>query len=216
MRLGRSDFWLGTRWLYLDLKNRFEVEGVPQLNNLERATRASGLGLSLEFDSRDNIFTPSRGWTGSFEATFFDPNWGSDTRFQSYRGYAFVYVPIEREFVIAGRVDGRAVEGQVPFFMLPFVDLRGVPVARLQDRRTGVLETELRWNVTPRWAAIGFIGAGRAWGTTTSFSEGTDTTAYGVGFRYLIAKRLGLYAGLDVARSTQDRAVYIQIGSAWR
>ncbi|HSB22023.1 MAG TPA: BamA/TamA family outer membrane protein, partial [Burkholderiaceae bacterium] len=186
VRLGRSDVWFVGRWNYLDLTNRFDVEGAPALSNLERANRASGLGLSLEVDTRDNIFTPSRGWTGSLDATFYDPDWGSDTRFQSYRAHAFMYFPVGHEFVVAGRVDGRAASGQVPFYMLPFVDLRGVPVARLQDRRTGVLETELRWNVTPRWAATGFVGAGKAWGATSSFSDGTDTTAYGVGFRYLI------------------------------
>jgi len=216
VRLGDSDVWLVARWNYLDLTNRFDVEGAPASGNLERASRASGLGLSVEVDTRDNIFTPSRGWTGSLDATFYDPDWGSDTRFQSYRGHAFMYFPVGREFVIAGRIDARVAEGRVPFYLLPFVDLRGVPAARLQDTRTGVLETEVRWNVTRRWAAIGFVGAGKAWGAVHSFSDGTDTTAYGVGFRYLIAKRLGLYVGLDVARSTQDRAIYIQVGSAWR
>ncbi|HEU5295747.1 MAG TPA: BamA/TamA family outer membrane protein [Burkholderiaceae bacterium] len=216
MRLAQSDVWLGARWVYLDLTNRFDFEGAPGLGSLERASRASGLGLSLEYDSRDNIFTPSRGWTGSLDATFYDPSWGSDTRLQSYRGYAFMYFPIGGEFVIAGRVDGRAADGVVPFFMLPFVDLRGVPAARLQDRRAGVIETEVRWNITPRWAAIGFVGGGRAWGTTTNFSDGSGTSAYGVGFRYLIAKRLGMYAGIDVAKSTLDHAIYLQVGSAWR
>jgi len=216
MRLGQSDFWLGARWVYLDLNSRFDVEGAPGLSGLDRAKRDSGLGLSVEFDSRDNIFTPSRGWTGSIDATFYDPKWGSDTRFQSYRGYAFMYFPIGREYVVAGRIDGRVANGDVPFYMLPFVDLRGVPAARLQDARTGVLETEVRWNITPRWAAIGFVGGGRAWGTTTSFSNGNGTSAYGVGFRYLIAKRLGMYAGIDVAKSTLDHAIYLQVGSAWR
>jgi hypothetical protein len=32
----------------------------------------------------------------------------------------------------------------------------------------------------------------------------------------LIARRLGIYAGMDFAWSTQDHAVYIQVGNAWR
>jgi len=181
-----------------------------------RTARTSGLGVSLEADTRDNIFTPSRGWTGSVDATFFDAAWGSDARFQSYRAHAFGYWPIGKSIVLGGRIDGRGVEGDAPFYMLPFVDLRGVPVARLQDRRTAVVETEVRWNVTPRWAVVGFVGGGRAWGTTTSFSDGTDTVAKGVGFRYLIARRLGMYVGVDWAWSTQDHAFYIQVGNAWR
>jgi hypothetical protein len=214
-RLGDSDMWVVARWNYLDLRSRFDLEAdAARFGDIVRSARSSGLGLSLEVDSRDNIFTPSRGWKGSLDLTWYDPDWGSDTRFRSYRAHAFAYWPLAREFVLAGRIDGRAAEGEVPFYMLPYIDLRGVPAFRLQDRRTAVLETEARWNLTPRWALIGFIGAGRAWGSVSS--EGTDTVARGVGFRYQIARRLGLYAGIDVAKSTQDQAIYLQTGSAWR
>ena len=172
------------RWNILDLTNRFDTEGqAAALGPLVRANRASGLGLSLEVDTRDNIFTPSHGWTGSLDATSYSPNWGSDTHFQSYRAHAFGWWPATKSLVLAGRIDGRAVDGEVPFYMLPFIDLRGVPAFRLQDRRTAVLETEARWNLTPRWALIGFVGAGRAWGTTKDWSDGTHTVSKGVGFR---------------------------------
>jgi hypothetical protein len=217
MRLGSSDAWLVGRWNYLDLSSRFDQEeAVPQLGQIVRTDRASGLGVSLEVDTRDNIFTPSRGWTGSIDLTFYDPHWGSDTRLQSYRAHAFAYLPVSSSLVLGGRIDGRAANGDVPFYMLPYVDLRGVPALRLQDERTAVAETEARWNLTPRWALIGFVGAGRAWGTKTEFSQGTDTVAKGVGFRYLIARRLGMYIGIDWAWSTQDHAVYLQVGNAWR
>jgi len=181
-----------------------------------KTSRASGAGLSLEYDSRDNIFTPSRGVKADLEGTFYDPAIGSDTRFQTYRAHAFGWWPLNRSFVLAGRVDGRAATGDAPFYMLPFVDLRGVPIARLQDERVAVVETELRWNLTPRWALVGFVGDGRVWGFGRSFSEGTGTLAGGAGFRYQIARKLGLYVGLDFARSSVDQAVYIQVGNAWR
>jgi hemolysin activation/secretion protein len=63
---------------------------------------------------------------------------------------------------------------------------------------------------------IGFAGAGRAWGTSNSFSDGTKAASVGAGFRYLMARRLGLYVGLDVAKSNYDHAFYIQVGNAWR
>ena len=40
--------------------------------------------------------------------------------------------------------------------------------------------------------------------------------AGGAGFRYLIARKLGLYTGIDVARGPETTAFYIQVGSAWR
>jgi hypothetical protein len=215
MRLGGSDWWVVGRWNYLDLKSRFDIEN-PVVQDLVRTDVASGLGISLEVDTRDNIFTPSRGGTGSVDLTFHDPDWGSDTRFESYRARAFAYWPVSKSLVLAGRLDGRAAEGEVPFFMLPYVDLRGLPALRLQDRRTAVAETEARWNFTPRWAMVGFVGVGRAWGTTSDFDEGADTVNRGFGVRYLIARRLGMYVGVDWAWSTQDKAFYIQVGNAWR
>jgi hypothetical protein len=217
VRLGESDTWLVGRWNYFDLKNTFDP-GAPGglVGAVEGASRASGLGASLETDTRDTIFTASRGYKAGLDLTFYDPAIGSDQRFQAWRAYGFRYWPLGKSFVLGGRADARAVGGDAPFYMLPYVDLRGVPIARLQDRRTAVVETELRWNVDARWSLVGFLGAGRVWGTRTDFSEGTDTVTSGAGFRYLLARRLGMSVGVDWARSTQDHGVYLQVGSAWR
>ena len=217
VRLGDTNAWFVAKWNYFDLKNTFDVPGQSgQFVDPTRHSKASGLGVSLEYDSRDNIFTPNRGWTGSLDATFYDPDIGSDTRFQSYRTHVFAYLPATKDLVIGLRADGRAAEGDVPFYMLPFVDLRGVPAMRLQDTRTAVLETELRWNLDHRWALIGFLGGGKAWGSRDDFSDGASTVSKGAGFRYLIASKLGIYVGMDMAWSTQDKAWYIQVGNAWR
>lgn len=217
-RLGDSDNWLGLRWIFLDLDSKLDLSKDPRsgLSPDQTTRRTSGIGLTLEHDTRDNIFTPSKGWTGALDATFYSPDFGSDTRFQSYRGHVFAYFPIAKSVVLGGRLDGRAVSGRTPFYMLPFIDMRGVPAARYQDERTAVVETELRWDVTPRWAAVGFVGAGRAWGRSTDFSEAENVISRGVGFRYLIASRLGLWVGLDYAKGPEDGTWYIQVGNAWR
>jgi hypothetical protein len=36
------------------------------------------------------------------------------------------------------------------------------------------------------------------------------------GFRRLVARRLGIYMGIDVAKGLEETAFYIQMGSAWR
>jgi hypothetical protein len=87
---------------------------------------------------------------------------------------------------------------------------------RFQERNVAVLETEVRYDIDERWSLVAFVGAGRAWGERVSFEDAGRPVAGGGGFRYLIARRLGLYAGIDYAKSTFDEAVYIQVGSAWR
>ena len=217
-RLGQSDNWLGLRWIYMNLNSKLDISGNPfaNLQPNDATRKASGIGLTLEHDSRDNIFTPTNGWTGALDATFYDPDWGSATTFQSYRGHVFSYWPVSKTVVVAGRLDGRSARGRVPFYMLPFIDMRGIPAARYQDQNTAVVETEVRWDFTSRWAAIGFIGAGRAWGRNTAFGDVGSAVSKGVGARYLIARKLGLWVGVDYARGPEGNTGYIQVGSAWR
>jgi len=104
----------------------------------------------------------------------------------------------------------------VPFYQLPSIDLRGIAYGRFQNQNVGMLEAELRFRVASRWTVLGFAGAGRDWGRHTGFSDATSETTRGVGFRYTIARKLGLDVGIDWARGPDDNAYYLQVGTAWR
>lgn len=217
-RLGQSNNWIVGRWIYLDLDATFDPSRPqPVLPAPSRNVTSSGLGGSIEHDSRDNFFSAGAGWKGSLEAMFYSPSWASDNEYETYRALAFGYVPVGKDFILGAKGDVRSANGDVPFYQLPFIELRGVPVARYQDRRTLASEFELRWNATPRWSFLGFVGSGRAWGSgDKAFGDAGTVTSGGVGFRYLVARRLGILAGLDIAKSAENTAIYIQAGSAWR
>ena len=216
-RLGESNNFVAGRWIYLDLDASFDASRQPPVIAPRAQTvRSSGLGLAFEHDSRDNIFTPSRGWKGNIDAVFYSPDIGSDNKYETYHAHLYGYFPFARQFVLGTRLDARSARGDVPFYQLPYIDLRGIPAARYQDENAGVAEAELRWNVDPRWALIGFFGTGRTWGSSKNSGDADSVNAWGVGFRYLIARRLGLYMGADIAKGPEDTAFYIQAGSAWR
>lgn len=216
-RIGERDLFVGLAWIYMDMDIGFDIASDrDRFQPHELATRSSGLGLSLEYDTRDNPFTPSRGWLGMIEGNYYLPGIGSDTAFQSYRGHAYGYWPLGSRLVLGGRADARWANGDIPFYRLPYIDLRGIGSARYQDTRAAVLETELRWNLTRRWALIGFVGAGRTWGRHNSFSDGSSQVSKGAGVRYLIARQLGMHVGVDYAWGPEDDTFYIQVGSAWR
>jgi len=222
-RLGEQDLFVGLAWIYMDLDISFDVDSDrEQFTPKELSERTSGLGLSLEFDNRDNTFTPNSGWLGMVEGNFYDDLIGSDVDFQSYRSHAFGYLPFGKlaaggnRFVLGGRADVRWANGDIPFYRLPYIDLRGIGSARYQDTRAATLETELRWNLTPRWAVIGFVGGGRTWGRHNSFGDGQTEVSKGTGVRYLLARQLGLYTGIDYAWGPEDETFYVQVGSAWR
>lgn len=216
-RAGNDHLYAGFNWVYMDLDLAFETESDAGLFRDPRLSRRnSGLGLSLEYDSRDSMFTPARGWLGAVDGTWYHDTVGSDSNFRLYRGRTHAYFPLGEDFVLGGRVDLRVAQGDVPFYRLPYIDLRGIGAARYQDTRALVLETEARWNIATKWALVGFVGAGRAWGRHAGFDEAASRTAKGVGVRYLLSREIGLYVGVDHAWGPEDGTYYVQVGSAWR
>ncbi|WP_162434617.1 BamA/TamA family outer membrane protein [Pseudoxanthomonas koreensis] len=216
-RIGDQELFLSAQWIYTDLDPRLQDQGQrPLFDDVDFAQVNSGLGLALEYDSRDNTFTPSRGYLAMAQGNAYLTRLGSDVTFQYYRAHGYGYWPLGTQLVLGGRADLRHADGDVPFYRLPFIDLRGIASARYQDETVAVLETELRWNLTPRWAGIGFAGAGRAWGERAGFGDASTAVSKGLGVRYLVARRLGLYMGLDYAWGPEDRTAIVQFGSAWR
>jgi hypothetical protein len=216
-RLGSQPMYLSLRWIYIDLDSHLNVQGNRQFfQPRDFAEKSSGLGLVYEYDSRDNTLTPSKGWLSMIDGTFYSPSMGSDNTYQAYRAHTLAYFPIGSAWVLAARGDYRSVHGDTPFYQLPSIDLRGISYGRYQNTSVGMIEAELRWNMTSRWAVLAFSGAGRAWGRQLDFGDASTEVTKGVGFRYLLARQLGLYAGVDWAWSQDDHAYYLQVGSAWR
>lgn len=49
----------------------------------------------------------------------------------------------------------------------------------------------------------------------SDLSSADTHSAYGAGFRYLIARRLGMRVGIDVAKGPEETYWYLIVGSAW-
>jgi hypothetical protein len=215
-RIAGSDWHAGLRYLRADTESRFDTgrpEGVParQLD-----TTIAGLAVVGEYDDRDSIFTPSSGTRLQFQATGFSPRLGSDETFRLYRVAANSYARPHRDVVLGGRLDWRASSGDTPFYAVPFIELRGIPYLRYQGDRVAVAEVEARWNLDGRWSLVGFGGAGRAAAKDGTLGSAPTRWAGGAGFRYYLARAMGLHAGVDVARGPEDSAIYLIVGSAWR
>ena len=216
-RLGNSNHFLGARFLYMDIQTQLDASiEAANLTPRELAKRTSQLGVRWLYDSRDNIFATRHGTDAAFDAMFASPSIGSDNAFRTYRAHVFHYLQPGESAVVAFRLDGRTAQGDVPFYQLPFIDMRGIPAARYQDERTGVIELEARYYVNARWIVLGFVGAGRAWGRRDSFDDTTSQVSKGVGFRYVLARRIGLAVGIDVARGPEQTAWYLQVGNSWK
>lgn len=217
-RFGESDFFAGLKYSYLTTGNTFKTDDLLPgigLPDIKFDSVSAGLGLVLQYEGLDNTISPSQGLKAQFDVTNYGDTWGGDGEFDKYRLFANYWTTLNPKWVLGLRADFSAIDGdEAPFYEYPFIQLRGIPALRYQGEEVLVGEAEVRWDVTPRWSALGFVGTGVA---RSDFGNGEseDVVAGGVGFRYLVARRFGMRAGIDLAWGPEDFAWYIQVGSAW-
>jgi len=210
-----------------DFASKIRVDGDPgggkfglnrgQLRTFDGFSSEIGsVGLSLSYDSRNNIFTPTKGFYSEISATFNSSAFGGSSEFERYEWTTLWFTPLFTEDLILGvKADLQSSSGDIPFYMRPSVQLRGVPAQRYQGAHVAYAETELRWQFHERWSVLGFGGIGSTWSDGPFLSHNDTTWAGGLGLRYLIARKYGLHMGLDAAYGEEGPACYLQFGSAW-
>ena len=216
-KLGSSDFFAGPTQRLLSTDTAFDIGGPPPagIDGAELDTIVSGLGLAVGYDTRNSLFSPTRGTKASFDLTQNDEIFGSDFEYVRARLESCSYVPLGEAWTLGLRGDARWAGEDAPYFDLASIHLRGIQAARYVDNATLTLEAELRWDVHRRWSLVGFGGTGRAADQTEELDDAEAHGAGGVGFRYLLARQYDLRMGLDVAAGSEETAVYVTIGTGW-
>lgn len=215
-RLGGSRVWVGLNYVFARTRVSFNVpDSTPGLPDTPRESHVGGLTPSLTFDSRDALFTPGRGTYVEVGAGLYGSALGGDDTFEKISVVAMQYVLLHPRFTLGVRGDLGLSYGEPPFYVRPFVSLRGAPAMRYQRDNLGQGETELRWQFWKRFSVVGFAGYAVAWNDLETLDRQVTVTTGGGGFRYELARRYKLHMGADVAFGPDGPAFYIQFGSAW-
>jgi outer membrane protein assembly factor BamA len=216
IRLGNTRLWGGLQYAFLRTTVSFEAPAeTPSIPDHENESDAGGITPSVFFDSRDNIFTPTRGAYVEVTAGIFGPALGGDDEFQRVQLVALEYIPLSSSLYLGLRADGTASFGDQPFYMMPFISLRGAPVMRYQGEQVAQVEAELRWQFWRRLSLLGFAGYGAAWNDFEQVENEMTVVTGGPGFRYELAREYGIHAGVDLAFGPDETAIYFQVGNAW-
>ncbi len=216
-RLKESNWWLGANYMFVAAKNTFELGEIlpPEFPDPQFDFDLAGLGAYVQYDNRNSIFTPTDGLSAKLEYKNHDDTWGSDYNYDKIKGSVFHYTPVGDYSSLGLRLVGETVNGDTPFFAYPFISLRGIPAMRYQGESVVTVEAEYLWGFTPRWSLALFAGVGKTTAIRPLLGQDETAAAGGVGFRYRLARKLGLQAGVDIARGPEDTAIYLTVGSAW-
>jgi hypothetical protein len=212
----KSRWSVGLRYVYADITPELrEQPAVPGLPNRTTVTVSAPAAI-LEYDSRNNILTPTRGLYSETSYLVSRAAMGASADFERFHQIVLAWHPLPREVTLGARADYAWSSGNTPFFLRPYIQLRGVAAMRYQGAQAASLEVEARWQCYGRWSVIPFVGVGSTrLERSFSSSNGQSVGSGGVGFRYELARKFGLHAGLDLAHSPGTTAVYIQVGNAW-
>ena len=215
-RVKESNFFIGGKYLLYNTQNSFEIPiNIPDYTGKEFKANLSELSLLLNYESRNNIFTPTDGIFAQISSTYSDKWFGGVDTYGRISSSLLGFIPTKNKFVIGLRFETTNSIGDVPFWARPVVFMRGVPVMKYQDNQTSVMETELSYNIYRRWYLIGFTGMGNAYSDFKEFGDGKFVRNIGTGFRYKIARLFGLQMGMDFAWSNEDFGFYFIVGHAW-
>lgn len=215
-QFGKSRMWGGLSYAFATTQVKFDKpSGTPGLPDFQRQSNVGGVTPSFTYDTRDNIFTPLRGTYVELTAGFFSEALGGDAEFQRARVIFMHFLPLCPRLYLGIRAEGAASFGNEPFYLRPYISLRGAPVMRYQGEEVAQIEGELRWQFWKRFSLVGFVGGGGAWNDFERFSSSQTIVTGGTGFRYELAREYGIHMGLDVAFAPDNTAVYVQVGSAW-
>ena len=215
-RFGDSHVWAGLGYAFLSTKVSFDApDTTPGIPDYDRVSNIGLLLPTVNLDTRDNVFTPVRGVYLEASLSVGGKWLGGDNNFTKAGLLAIQYLPLPHDFYFGLNLKGDAAFGDAPFYVLPYVSLRGVPVMRYQGQEVLALEGELRWQFYRRFSILGFAGAGNAWNDFERLDNSQGVVSGGGGFRYELARRYGIHMGVDIGFSRDTTAVYVQVGSAW-
>ena len=203
---------------------------VPARARERFATRVSGLGPVITYDTRDVPLAAYNGNLLDFSATFNGTGLGSDYRFVRYQLDARHFQPLgSNRTILATQFLGQFHTGDVPFRELAGLGanlggtlynnanlLRGIYEQRFRDRQMIMFQAEIRHNLIGRFDAAVFGGVGNVNNYIDKFALGDTKYAGGAGIRYRFIRRDRVNLRLDYAGGTGSApGILFAIGEAF-
>ncbi|AUD05396.1 BamA/TamA family outer membrane protein [Spirosoma pollinicola] len=179
----------------------------------------NGMGVAAVLDTRDNIYSPVRGWYADVSSMLYGRVLGSQFAFTNYTIDVRRYKLLSPTTVLAVQGFANLNVGEVPFKLAatlggPFV-LRGYYNGRYRDNHALVFQAEVRQQLIGRLGGVVFASAGNVANVLSEFSPTEWKVAGGGGLRFLISRKEHLNLRFDVAVGQQTHGIYVNISEAF-
>ncbi len=209
-----SDFYLGLKYRYMRSRTKFDipVDYEPPENTY------SGLGSTVSYDTRDNIFNAYSGYLIELETLFNHSTFGSNQNYSIYEFKANRYLTLKDNHRLALRLFFKVGTGDVPFedqAVMGLTDLRGYSSGKYRADQKYTIQGEYRWTFYKKFGMVVFVGVGWVADSMSEIRLEDTLPGAGIGLRYMMIPQYRINVGIDFAVGKEDTAFYFRINEAF-
>ena len=212
-----GDWYAGGMFRAIDSDQSIEIQSGEEFANfdLDADIQSVGVGISVEYDSRDLPTGPYSGSHFKAEGLFNVQAIGSSEDYQTYTLEFKSYHQLADSLVLAWQLRGCQKGGTVPLWDACLIKLRGFSAFDYLGQSSVSGQAEVRWRAYKRLGFVAFGGGGWAGESFSTAGDNESTPSYGAGIRFevLPAKRLNMR--LDFAWSENSNGIYLSVGEAF-
>ncbi|MEC4113014.1 BamA/TamA family outer membrane protein [Myroides pelagicus] len=178
---------------------------------------AIGGGFIIQYDSRDFIPNPAKGWFLKYEQVFFTKALGSNHNFGRTDITARTYQKVWEKGILAFDLNGSFNNGDVPWNMLSQIggsrQMRGYFIGQFRDKKQINAQVELRQKIYNRHGIALWGGAGNVFENFNQFDWDKTLPAYGIGYRWEFKNRVNIR--LDYGIGKGQSGFYFNINESF-
>ncbi|MBD3412871.1 MAG: BamA/TamA family outer membrane protein [Candidatus Aminicenantes bacterium] len=220
--LARERLYLGLQYKYENYTiTESDPDGELAAEQITGSTggRLSSLGFILNWDRRDQIYSPHKGNYFQLTMDFYSPTLGSEFDFTSFKLDLRKYIPVFEHHVFAAQAVVQSVSGSPPFRHMSEIGgemvMRGYYSGRYRDKSMLVIQTEMRFKVWKRIGMVVFAGAADLADQLGELSPGNFKYSAGLGLRILVVPKEGTNIRIDQGWGKGTSGFYIMADEAF-
>ena len=214
--------YAGVRYQYEDYQvTSVEPDGLLATGTVPGGlgSKLAGAGLGLFYDSRNQIFFPTKGVVADVAFLNQSRVWGSNVRFDRYSADVSSYHALSRHAILALNYFVSFTSGIAPFNAMSLLGgtkrMRGYYEGRFRDQNAALIQSEVRFDIYKRLGGVVFGGVGILGDDASLLRPADPKAAYGAGLRFTINRRDHLNIRVDYGFGQQSSGFYLTIGEAF-
>ena len=202
----KKHFYIGAT-LRFNNSNISKIDNISYLEGQKNAYTFTGLGLLLQYDSRDFIPNPKRGVYIMFRETAY-PQWLGSYNRSLWRTtfIADYYQQVWKGGVLAFDLYGQFNSDNSPWAMREELGttfrMRGYYLGRYTDNNIATFQVELRQQIVRRFGFAAWVGTGTVFPNFNDFKIKNLLPNYGVGLRWEFKHNVNLRIDYGFGKDT--------------